>query len=53
MTKISNSGIEYIATASLDSMLMIWDTDAQKIFECQEQDIISTMAVCNDISGNN
>lgn len=51
MTKIQATNGEYVATASLDSMLMIWDAEAKKIFECAEQDIISTMNVGFDSFG--
>lgn len=51
MTKITATNGEYVATASLDSMLMVWDAEAKKTYECQEQAIITTMSVGYDSFG--
>ena len=51
MTMISFEGVNFIATASLDCMFMVWNSDNQKVFECLEQDVISTMSVSADLSG--
>jgi hypothetical protein len=52
MAKVTAPNGEYVATASLDAMLMIWDSDAKKTHELLEQSIITTMNVGFDSFGN-
>jgi WD40 repeat protein len=51
MTKITAPNGEFVATASLDGVLMIWDAEAKKTYECTEQATITTMNVAMDSFG--
>lgn len=51
MTKISAPNGEFVATASLDGVLMIWDAAAKKTYECTEQATVTTMNVSVDSFG--